>query len=67
MPNPLVKRVGIAFLTCHPFLKWSYAALEILCGLKAIFTKIPKDISLEEQASKKVLLCMFVPEKKNKS
>jgi len=52
MLNAVVKRLGIAFLTCHPFLMWPYTALEILCGLKAIFTKRPNDTSLEEQTSK---------------
>lgn len=50
-------------MTCHQSVKWSHATLEILSGLKDVLMKKPKDISLEEQASKRDLLCMFAPMK----
>lgn len=67
MLNALIRRLGIMFLDCHLFLKWSYVELKVLCVLKAIFLKRPKEISLEYQASKTDLLCMFVHVRKNKS
>lgn len=67
MLNTLIRRLRIIFLDCHLFLKCSRVELKVLCVLKAVFLKRSKEISLEYQASKTDLLCIFVPVRKNKS